>query len=126
MTFSRVLVANRGEVAVRVIRALHELGIEAVAVFSTADEDAPFVRMADRALRIGPPPASESYLRIASRAAILSPIVRITPAGGPTKTRSLSTHASTNAGLSARKPYPGCNASQPVVTAAATIDGMRR
>jgi len=66
VTFSRVLVANRGEVAVRVIRALHELGIEAVAVFSTADEDAPFVRMADRALRIGPPPAAESYLRIPS------------------------------------------------------------
>src|SRR5213076_274852 len=51
--FSRVLVANRGEVAVRVIRALHELGIEAVAVYSTADEDATFVRMADRALQIG-------------------------------------------------------------------------
>src|SRR3954447_20241982 len=64
--FSRVLVANRGEVAVRVIRALHELGCEAVAVYSTADEDATFVRMADRALRIGPPQASESYLRIPS------------------------------------------------------------
>ena len=64
--FSRVLVANRGEVAVRVIRALHELGIEAVAVYSTADEDATFVRMADRALRIGPPAAASSYLRIPS------------------------------------------------------------
>jgi len=64
--FSRVLVANRGEVAVRVIRALHELGIEAVAVYSTADEDATFVRMADRALRIGPPAAAASYLRIPS------------------------------------------------------------
>jgi acetyl-CoA carboxylase, biotin carboxylase subunit len=64
--FSRVLVANRGEVAVRVIRALHELGCEAVAVYSTADEDATFVRMADRALRIGPPPAAQSYLRIPS------------------------------------------------------------
>ncbi len=64
--FSRVLVANRGEVAVRVIRALHELGCEAVAVYSTADEGAPFVRMADRALRIGPPAAAESYLKIPS------------------------------------------------------------
>jgi acetyl-CoA carboxylase, biotin carboxylase subunit len=64
--FSRVLVANRGEVAVRVIRALHELGIEAVAVYSTADEDAMFVRMADRALRIGPPAAAASYLKIPS------------------------------------------------------------
>src|SRR5437773_2499414 len=62
--FDRILVANRGEVAVRVIRALHELGIEAVAVYSTADEGALHVRLADRAVRIGPPPAALSYLSI--------------------------------------------------------------
>jgi acetyl-CoA carboxylase biotin carboxylase subunit len=64
--FSRVLVANRGEVAVRVIRALHELDIEAVAVYSTADEGALHTRLADRAVCIGPPAAAESYLKIPS------------------------------------------------------------
>jgi acetyl-CoA carboxylase biotin carboxylase subunit len=64
--FSRVLVANRGEVAVRVIRALHELGVEAVAVYSTADAGALHTRLADRAVCIGPPPAVESYLNMPS------------------------------------------------------------
>jgi acetyl-CoA carboxylase, biotin carboxylase subunit len=66
MRFKRVLVANRGEVAVRVIRALHELGIEAVAVYSTADRGALHTRLADRAICVGPPSATESYLNIAS------------------------------------------------------------
>ena len=60
----RVLVANRGEIAVRAIRALHELGIEAVAVYSTADSEAMHVQLADRAVCIGPFGAAESYLRI--------------------------------------------------------------
>jgi len=64
--FSRVLVANRGEVAVRVIRALHELGVEAVAVYSTADSGALHTRLADRAVCVGPPSAAESYLNVPS------------------------------------------------------------
>jgi acetyl-CoA carboxylase, biotin carboxylase subunit len=64
--FNRVLIANRGEVAVRVIRSLHELGIEAVAVYSTADEGALHTRLADRAVCVGPPAAADSYLKIPS------------------------------------------------------------
>src|SRR5438477_2040191 len=64
--FSRVLVANRGEIAVRVIRALHELEIEAVAIYSSADKESMHVRLADRAVAVGPPSASQSYLNIPS------------------------------------------------------------
>ncbi|EHM27603.1 putative acetyl/propionyl CoA carboxylase alpha subunit [Streptomyces sp. W007] len=64
--FDTVLVANRGEIAVRVIRTLREQGVRSVAVFSDADADARHVREADTAVRIGPPPASESYLNVAA------------------------------------------------------------
>jgi acetyl-CoA carboxylase biotin carboxylase subunit len=62
--FKRVLIANRGEIALRIMRACRELGIETVCVYSTADKDAPYLRLADRAICIGPGPAKESYLNI--------------------------------------------------------------
>ena len=62
--FKRILIANRGEIACRIIKTARKLGIETVAVYSEADRDALHVAMADRAIAIGPPPASESYLVI--------------------------------------------------------------
>src|SRR6266851_10016416 len=63
--FKRILIANRGEIACRIIKTARRLGIETVAVYSEADQDALHVEMADHAVLIGPPPASESYLVIA-------------------------------------------------------------
>ena len=69
MPITRLLIANRGEIALRIHRAAHEMGIETVAVHSTADTEAMHVRLADHAICIGPPQASESYL---NQAAIIS------------------------------------------------------
>ncbi|WP_414899648.1 acetyl-CoA carboxylase biotin carboxylase subunit [Sphingomonas flavalba] len=64
MAISKILIANRGEIALRIHRAAHEMGIKTVAVHSTADADAMHVRLADQAVCIGPPPAIDSYLNI--------------------------------------------------------------
>ncbi|HLL58735.1 MAG TPA: biotin carboxylase N-terminal domain-containing protein, partial [Allosphingosinicella sp.] len=64
MAIQKVLIANRGEIALRIHRACHEMGIKTVAVHSTADSDAMHVRLADEAVCIGPPPANESYLNV--------------------------------------------------------------
>src|SRR5919206_74440 len=62
--FEKILIANRGEIALRIHRACREMGIRTVAVHSTADSDAMHVRLADESVCIGPPPARESYLNI--------------------------------------------------------------
>jgi 3-methylcrotonyl-CoA carboxylase alpha subunit len=62
--FSTLLIANRGEIACRVMRTARRMGIKTVAVYSDADAAAPHVAMADAAVQIGPPPAKESYLRV--------------------------------------------------------------
>ncbi len=64
--FDKILIANRGEIALRILRAAKELGIATVAVHSTADADAMHVRLADESVCIGPPAARDSYLNIAS------------------------------------------------------------
>jgi acetyl-CoA carboxylase biotin carboxylase subunit len=64
MAITKVLIANRGEIALRIHRACHEMGIQTVAVHSTADADAMHVRLADQSVCIGPPPATDSYLNI--------------------------------------------------------------
>ena len=66
MGISRILIANRGEIALRIHRAAHEMGLETVAVHSTADTDAMHVRLADHAVCIGPPAAKDSYLNVAA------------------------------------------------------------
>ena len=64
MNFAKILVANRGEIAWRVMRTAKAMGYRTVAVYSDADKDAPHVAFADESVRIGPPPVGESYLSI--------------------------------------------------------------
>src|SRR5258705_355159 len=82
--FDKVLIANRGEIALRIHRACREMGIQTVAVHSTADTDAMHVRLADESVCIGPPPARDSYLNIPAilSAATITGVAAIHPAYG--------------------------------------------
>ena len=97
----RVLVANRGEIALRVIRACHEEGLEAVAVYSDADRLAPHVRAADAAVALGPPPAAESYLNIPKllEAAKVTGCSAVHPGYGFLSERAAFAQACVDAGL---------------------------
>jgi 3-methylcrotonyl-CoA carboxylase alpha subunit len=101
MDITRLLVANRGEIALRIIRACRTMGIETVAVYSDADAAAPHVRAADVAIRLGPAPAAESYLNIAAviEAARASGAAAVHPGYGFLSERAAFADACAAAGL---------------------------
>ena len=100
-SIDKLLIANRGEIALRVMRTARAMGIATVAVYSDADADAPFVRFADEAVRIGPPPARESYLSIAAvlEAARVTAAHAIHPGYGFLSENPLFAEAVADAGL---------------------------
>jgi urea carboxylase len=105
----RLLVANRGEIAVRILRTAKELGLETVAVYSDADRLAPHVRLADRAVRLGPAPAAQSYLRAGAivAAALDTSCDAVHPGYGFLSEDAAFARACEDAGLAFAGPSPG-------------------
>lgn len=106
--FRKILVANRGEIALRVIRACREMGISTVAVYSEADRDALHVRMADETVCIGPPPSAESYLNIPHiiMAALITGAEAVHPGYGYLSERSSFAKACESQGIRFIGPSP--------------------
>ena len=110
--FRKILIANRGEIALRVVRAARELGVQSVVVYSQADESSRPVLLADEAVCIGPAPAASSYLNVRNILAAalvtgaedLSPMRAMLSGRGPMNTRLCSSHLAANSAFSARNP----------------------
>src|ERR1035437_7400535 len=110
----KILVANRGEIALRVMRSAKEMGIKTVAVFSEADRNALFVRYADEAVCIGPPPSNQSYL-------LGDKIIEVCKQLGVDGIHPGYGFLSENAAFADKKPYPGCIPSTPSCLATSII-----
>lgn len=106
--FNRILIANRGEIALRIIRACRELGVESVCVYSEADKDAPYLKLCDRAICIGPAAAKESYLNIARiiAAAEIADVDAIHPGYGFLSERAEFAQACRDCGIEFIGPTP--------------------
>ena len=106
--FSKILIANRGEIALRVMRSAREMGIKTVAVYSDADRVAPHVQYADEAVHIGPAPSSQSYLLVEKiiEAAKKTGAEAIHPGYGFLSENAVAAQAIIESGLVFIGPYP--------------------